>query len=156
MWKIAFTMVEKRYCSFGFDYISTRKVNGMAQMFDIDISVLLIDGDVLSITDFSIYFQRQTCNCNGNCQSNSSIITLPFGCPFLQLKVIAPTNQKYGKCPQRSFLRPCLKEKLLATQSWSFAIFWGAEGEAFHGHCSHLQEVTNINQKIFGGGISRV
>lgn len=41
---------------------------------------------------------------------NSSIIALLFGCPFLQLKVIAPTNQKYGKCPQRSFLKPCLKE----------------------------------------------
>lgn len=84
-------------------------------MLDIDISVLLIGCDALSITGFSIYFQRWTCNCNGNCQGNSSIITLLFGCPFLQLKVIAPTNQKYGKCPQRSFLKPCLKEKSLAT-----------------------------------------
>lgn len=89
-------------------------------MFDIDISVLLIGCDALSITSFSIYFHRWTCNCNGNCQSNSSIITLLFGCPFLQVKVIAPTNQKYGKCPQRSFLRPTLKEKSLAG---SFAVF---------------------------------
>lgn len=110
-------------------------------MFDIDISVLLIGCDALSITSFSIYFHRWTCNCNGNCQSNSSIITLLFGCPFLQVKVIAPTNQKYGKCPQRSFLRPTLKEKSLAG---SFAVFKKKKKE-FHGHCSHLQEVTNID-----------
>lgn len=77
----------------------------------------------LFITDFSIYFQRWTCNCNGNCQGNSSIIALLFGCPFLQLKVIAPTNQKYGKCPQRSFLKPSLKEKSLFQPGQDLLLF---------------------------------
>ena len=77
----------------------------------------------LFITDSSIYFQRWTCNGNGNCQSNSSIIALLFGCPFLQLKGIAPTNQKYGKCPQRSFLKPCLKEKSLLQPSQDPLLF---------------------------------
>lgn len=77
----------------------------------------------LFITDSSVYFQRWTCNGNGNCQSNSSIIALLFGCPFLQLKVIAPTNQKYGKCPQRSFLKPCLKEKSLLQPSQDPLLF---------------------------------
>lgn len=41
-----------------------------------------------------------------------------FGCPFLQLKVTIPTNQREGRNPWRSFLKPCLREKPLELRSF--------------------------------------
>lgn len=95
------------------------------------------------------HFQRWTCNCNSNCQSSSSIIALQSGCPFLQLKVIAPTNQKQGKCPQRSFLKPCLKENAFCNLG-SFATFSQRKGVSWR--LFSFAKISDINQKIYEGG----
>lgn len=105
-----------------------------------------------SITDSSIYFQRWTCNCNGNCQSTSSIIALLFGCPFRQLKVILPTKQKYGKCPQRSFLKPCLKEKSLLQPSQDLLLF--SQGNNFMDIVLMCKKLPILTEIFLGGQLS--